>query len=303
MKIYFALILTFILTSCGSGEKKSSSSGSLSEMTDKQAESAVEEAPKKSEDEKKESKDKEAGAEEKTADLDAPPPGNAVKMQAGAEYKPLGSALFSGDETQVVHEASKFLAKNPKDLIALNAMAVHYYNRKKTDLAKLILAKALKIYPNSATVHNNLGLVYLRENKMVETVSEFRRALELDPNHPEAAANLGSLLVKTKNYPAAVTLLQKAYRVLDKDVPLANNFAVALMGVKKFADAEAVLNQAKAGDSNNPTLLLNYAILLVEHLKSKKPGLKIVNKIRFLSQDEAILRRAQVLADKAEAIK
>jgi Flp pilus assembly protein TadD len=296
MKRLLISLLLVGLVGCGGRAKKDSGS-SLSEMNESQAEAAV----TKGEEDEEEPKEKAAGANVPVEDEG--PQEDVVKVTASPEYKPLGTALFGKDETQLLREAAKFLSKNPKDLITLNAMAMHYYDKKKPDLAKLILAKALKIYPNSPTVHNNLGLIYLKENRTIEAIAEFRRAQELDPGHPESAANLGSLLVKYRNYPAAVALLQKSYRSMDKDLIVANNYAVALMGVKQFKQAEEVLDGAKAADSNNATVLLNYAILLVEHLKSKKPGLKIVNKIRFLSQDEDILRKAQRLADKAEAIK
>lgn len=293
-----SVFLILVAVGCARGQKQGPG---LSEMSDDQAEAAVEgqTPPDEGEDRKVPPPSQAQGEAEEAGEAQ----GGQTKMSAGAEYKPLGTALQTGDEQLLVREASKFLAKNSKDLITLNAMAMHYFNRRKPELAKLILAKALALYPRSATVHNNLGLVYLKEGKQTEAISAFKRAQEIDANHPESAANLGSLLVKTKNYSAAVAYMQKAYRYMDKDPVIANNFAIALMGVKKYEDAARVLDGAKASESNNPTLLLNYAILLVEHLKDKKGGLKIVNKIRFLSQDEGILNKAQRLAEKAEALK
>jgi Flp pilus assembly protein TadD len=301
MKYTLPLFLTFLLSACGGAAKKDT--GSLSEMSDAQSEAALEKGNPPPPSENGEQPDeREATKDTAGQENDAPVEG-VIQVKASSEYKALGAALYAGDESQVIREASKFLAKNQNDLVTLNAMAMHYFNRKKTDLTKLILAKALKKYPNSPAIHNNFGLVYLREKKMVEAISSFRQAQKLDSNHPESAANLGSLLVKTKNYPAAAPLMAKAYRVMDKDIVVANNYAVSLMGTKNFKGAEEVFANAKAGEGNNATVLLNYAILLIEHMKDKKTGLKIVNKIRFLSQDEGILRKAQQLADKAEAIK
>ncbi|MEQ1878581.1 MAG: tetratricopeptide repeat protein [Bdellovibrionia bacterium] len=304
MKLFWIFII-LLAVGCGKGQKKGDGAD-LSEMSDKESEEAVdmtdEEAEAKEAAKASPAPEKE-GDEEKGEEEAAAPSGDITKITASPEYKALGSALESGDEMQLVREASKFLSKNPKDLVTLNAMAMHYFNRRKPDLGKLILAKALRLYPNSPTVHNNLGLVYLREGKQLEAIGAFRKAQELDVSHPESAANLGSILVKNKNYGAAVAYLQKAFRVLDKDLTVANNFAVALMGIKKFKDAEQIMEQAKASETNNPAVLLNYSILMCEHIKDKKRCLKGVNKIRFLSQDEVILGKAQRLAEKAEAIK
>lgn len=297
MKWLWVLILIGVV-GCARGEKREGPG--LSEMSDKQSTEAAEETVDEAE---QAQETKQAAPSDEQKEDEAPPSTEASKITASSEYKPLGAALQSGDEALLIREASKFLAKNSKDLVTLNAMAMHYFNRRKPDLAKLILAKALRLYPNSPTVHNNLGLVYLKEGKQLEAIASFRKAQDLDVSHPESAANLGSILVKNKNYPAAVVYLQKAYRVLDKDLFVANNFAIALMGIKKYPDAEKVLEQSKAVEANNPSILLNYSILLCEHIKDKKRCLKGVNKIRFLSQDEVILNKAQRLAEKAEALK
>ncbi|MBV9769353.1 MAG: tetratricopeptide repeat protein [Bryobacterales bacterium] len=54
--------------------------------------------------------------------------------------------------------------------------------------------KSLRIYPNYAEAHNNLGAIFLESGRTTEAVAEYRAAVRLDPDYPDAHSNLGSAL-------------------------------------------------------------------------------------------------------------
>ena len=54
--------------------------------------------------------------------------------------------------------------------------------------------EALRLLPDSAEVHNNLGAALQVQGKLEEAIGHFRRALELDPNHGAARDNLNVAL-------------------------------------------------------------------------------------------------------------
>jgi protein O-mannosyl-transferase len=53
---------------------------------------------------------------------------------------------------------------------------------------------ALRIYPNYAEAHNNLGAILLSSGRATEAVAEYQAAVRLDPDYPDAHSNLGSAL-------------------------------------------------------------------------------------------------------------
>jgi tetratricopeptide (TPR) repeat protein len=55
---------------------------------------------------------------------------------------------------------------------------------------------ALRIYPNYADAHNNLGAILLQSGDITEAVAEYRAAVRLDPDYPDANSNLGGALAR-----------------------------------------------------------------------------------------------------------
>ncbi len=55
------------------------------------------------------------------------------------------------------------------------------------------LRRALRMCPENATYHNDLGEVYLALNRKTDAAFEFREAVRLDPKHEEAQTNLRGL--------------------------------------------------------------------------------------------------------------
>ena len=79
--------------------------------------------------------------------------------------------------------------------------------------------EALRLSPNYAEAHNNLGSAYSTQGHAQEAMNEFETALRLDPNLAEAHANLGVALLKMPGrVPQGVAELQTALR-LRPDMP------------------------------------------------------------------------------------
>ncbi|MGB6941398.1 MAG: tetratricopeptide repeat protein [Bryobacteraceae bacterium] len=74
--------------------------------------------------------------------------------------------------------------------------------------------KALRIYPNYADAHNNLGAILLHSGRTTEAVAEYRAAVRLDPDYPDAHSNLGSALSQIPGrLPEAAAELETAVRL------------------------------------------------------------------------------------------
>jgi tetratricopeptide (TPR) repeat protein len=54
------------------------------------------------------------------------------------------------------------------------------------------LNEALRINPNDALVHNNLGLTYVDSGKLEEAIFEFKTAIGISPDYAMAYYNLGA---------------------------------------------------------------------------------------------------------------
>ena len=73
---------------------------------------------------------------------------------------------------------------------------------------------AVRIYPNYAEAHNNLGAILLQSGRTTEAVAEYQAAVRLDPDYPDAHSNLGSALSRIPGrLPEAIAELETAVRL------------------------------------------------------------------------------------------
>jgi len=74
--------------------------------------------------------------------------------------------------------------------------------------------RAVRIYPNYAEAHNNLGAILLQSGRTTEAVVEYQAAVRLDPDYADAHSNLGGALSRIPGrLMEAATELETAVRL------------------------------------------------------------------------------------------
>ena len=125
----------------------------------------------------------------------------------------LGTAYLSENNPEdaiiALEEAVKL---NPKNASAWEKLALAYYAKGALEKSEKAFTKALRIEPEKAEIHNNYGLVLLKENRVDESVEHFNLALA-DLSYRNTALvlnNLGQAYHQQKDYQAAITVLTQA---------------------------------------------------------------------------------------------
>lgn len=231
------------------------------------------------------------------------PAATASASQAGtaASQGTLVDAIKSQNDEQIARIAGQLLTQNPNDVRALNAMAMYYFKKGKVDAAKFLLNKAIVANPNVGEIHNNMGLIYLSNNERREAIKSFRKALDINGNDGIAAANAGSIYVVERDYVKAASALSVAYNHGVRDAKTMNNYAAALTAVQRFDEAAGVYQSAMKEQNNNRELLLNYAILLIDHQNKYKEGVEVLNRLKFIGPSAESRNRIIALENKAKA--
>jgi tetratricopeptide (TPR) repeat protein len=80
------------------------------------------------------------------------------------------------------------------------------------DAARAEFEKAIKLSPQDATLHYDLGLALKLKDKLPEAMVEFRKAAELDPGQADAHYTLGVTLWQQGDFTAAAVELRAAIR-------------------------------------------------------------------------------------------
>ena len=144
---------------------------------------------------------------------------------------------------------------NKQNLTLKEAMILGVQHQQKSNFeeAKKIYQNILKIYPNQATVANNLGLVFVGLEEYQEAKACYERAIELDPNHPDANNNLGTLFRRHKEYQKAKSCFEKAIQSKPDYTTAHNNLGSLLNQLGDFEKAKSCYKKAIELNPNNAT--------------------------------------------------
>jgi tetratricopeptide (TPR) repeat protein len=130
----------------------------------------------------------------------------------------LGVVAFKKDR---LREAESYLLRSiqvdPKrgyyaDLGALYIQVGRY------DDAKDAIEKVLKMNPNDAYAHIQLGSLYLHVEEIKKATGEFHIAVMLEPYNPDAYKSLAIALIESGKLPEAETVVRKALIKLDRSL-------------------------------------------------------------------------------------
>ena len=109
------------------------------------------------------------------------------------------------------------------------------------------------VVPDSAEVHNLVGLAEMRDGRVDEAVREFQEALAKEPRSANARANLGQIrydqgaaLLESRRYPDAARLLREAVDLMPDSPEAHNDLGVALASTGRVAEAAAMFERAVA---------------------------------------------------------
>jgi tetratricopeptide (TPR) repeat protein len=85
--------------------------------------------------------------------------------------------------------------------------------------------QALKVRPDNALDHDQLGVALLRTGQLDEAETQLRRALEILPDFVESREDLGFLLFERGRWAEAIECYQEAYRLQPSQVQSQNSLA------------------------------------------------------------------------------
>jgi len=103
---------------------------------------------------------------------------------------------------------------------------------------------ALKKKPDSASVHNKLGIAYLQLNLLDKAQKEFQRSAKLDKKYPEPLNNLGVIEYIKKRYGRAIHEYEKALNLREDSASFHSNLGTAYFAKKEYQKATGEFTRA-----------------------------------------------------------
>ena len=102
-----------------------------------------------------------------------------------------------------------------------------------------LLKQEIAVHPQVADLHNNLGLIYLRNRQYDAACSAFKQAIKINGNFADALENLGDCYFELGDYTQALQSFEEAFAVNEKNSPKLS-FKIGLTLAKLGDHAKAV---------------------------------------------------------------
>ena len=132
----------------------------------------------------------------------------------------------------------------------------------KFDEAIAEFREALRLEPDSAETHWNLGRTLASHGAPEEAITHLRRVVQLDPTNGQAHYDLASTLLEVRQLKDAVDQFRAALRLMPNSVEAHNNLGVALASQGKLDEAIDQFERALTFDPEFADARRNLTIVL-----------------------------------------
>jgi tetratricopeptide (TPR) repeat protein len=168
-------------------------------------------------------------------------------------YQKGTAAARKNDPKAAVQFLSDAVAAHPNFSIALSELGSQYIILKQWDKAGETFDTLLKLKPNDAAAHLNLGMVLFNEKKMEDAESHLRKALELNNSGPTGHYYLGLTLISLKRYQDALKEFEATVANGGENIALAHKYLGGLyMSTQKNQQAADELEKYLKLDPKAP---------------------------------------------------
>jgi Flp pilus assembly protein TadD len=133
----------------------------------------------------------------------------------------------------------QILAADPTHAGSLHLLGVIAAQIGRNDAALDLIGRAIKLRPQVADYHNDLGMALGRLGNIEASAASHREALRLNPNHPQAHNNLGNSFVTLQRFEEAEKCYRTALRFAPSYVEAHSNLAAVLKTFGRLDEAES----------------------------------------------------------------
>lgn len=155
--------------------------------------------------------------------------------------------------------------------------------------AEQCLIQALKLLPDYAFAHSNMGYLRMKQRQPEMAETALRTAISISPNLAAARINLGGVLTEQKKYEEAETVCRQAVELAPEMPQSWINLGVTLNASKQHRAAEAVFRKALELAPDLPDSWVNLGVVLDE-LKQFEAAAECYAKSLALDPDSEFVR-------------
>jgi tetratricopeptide (TPR) repeat protein len=152
--------------------------------------------------------------------------------------------------SEAMREYRRLIRIDPQIALAHQQLGLCAVNVANVPLALSEFQTAVRLDPNDANSHNDLGLALLSQGSLTDAKDEFAKAIVIQPDHLDAGVNLSNVLASQGNFGAAEDILTKAATAHPGSAIAHNNLATVLSQQGKSTEAVREFERALALNAN-----------------------------------------------------
>jgi Tfp pilus assembly protein PilF len=176
-----------------------------------------------------------------------------VPQNALSLYQKGTAAAQKGDNKAAAQFFSQAVDAYPSFAVALTDLAFQYMKLNQMDKAGETYEALLKLKPNDAVAHLNLGIVMFNKKKFEDAEMHLRKALELNNSGPTGHYYLGLTLISLKRYNEALPEFETTIANGGENLALAHKYLGGLyMSAHKNKEAADELEKYLKLDPKAP---------------------------------------------------
>jgi tetratricopeptide (TPR) repeat protein len=153
------------------------------------------------------------------------------------------------------------LQYSPNSYRAHNEIGVIYLNQDKYDMAIPEFKESIKLNPKFDQAYDNLGVAYDKSGNLKEAIVQHEKALQLSPYNAKIYNNLGNAYNKLSQFEQAIETYKKALELNPDYKAVYNNLGVIYYKQGRYDEARKYWQQALEIDPNFKLVLDNLEVL------------------------------------------
>jgi tetratricopeptide (TPR) repeat protein len=188
----------------------------------------------------------------------------------------------------------KVLEKKSQQLEPWQQLMNIYAQQQLHDSVIAVGTRAVKFFPNQATLHFLMGLSQQSNQNYTIAIKEYNKAIDFSGGNQafqvQAYGCLGDLYNTTKRYKQSDSCFEEALKLDDEDATVLNNYAYFLsVRSEKLDKAEQMSKKSLEIRKNEKTFLDTYAWILYKQKKYDKAALAQKNALDAPGENDATM--------------
>ena len=140
-------------------------------------------------------------------------------------------------------------------------IAVKNHQEGKTDVAKELYNRVLKIDPNHSQALNNIAVIFINLKDYQKAKECYEKVVEIDPNSADAYYNLGIIFKELKEYQKAKSCYEKADNIQPNNTIIQTNLGIIFKDLGENQKAKDCYEKAIKINPNNEKAHYNLGVI------------------------------------------